>query len=188
MNLQDLQNLAATDALNAGISPQMFIAQISQESSWNPNAYNASSGATGLGQFIPSTAQMFNIDPTNPTQSLAAAANYDAQLIGQNGGNVVAALQQYGTLPANLGNLTSGQSNLLNIAQGLTGGADSGLLGNPSWNAGNQGAGLGAWITELGTRIALIALGGLLIVGGIFLLGMENERGKGGTSLIPIPV
>ena len=53
------------------------------ESSCNPNAYNESSKAAGLMQFIPSTAAHFGIDPYDPEQAIDAAARYLAWLYGQ---------------------------------------------------------------------------------------------------------
>lgn len=103
-----------------GVPTNLFLWQIGQESSWDPNAHNSTPGstATGLGQFINSTAQSFGIDPTNPYQSLQAAAQYDAQLYNQTG-SWPAAMQAYGT--------TSGGTQ---IPSGLTTTTDT---SNQSW-------------------------------------------------------
>lgn len=62
-------------AIEYGIDPDIFVAQINQESGFDPNARNPS-GATGIAQLMP---QYYpNIDPTNPIQSLRAAASTDA--------------------------------------------------------------------------------------------------------------
>ncbi len=82
---QSLQDTAIQAASAYGVPTNLFLAQIGAESGWNPAAVNKSSGATGLGQFIPSTAKAFGIDPTDPNQSLYAAAQYDAQLFAQTG-------------------------------------------------------------------------------------------------------
>lgn len=90
-----------------GVPQNLFLWQIGQESGWDPTAKNPGSTATGLGQFIRSTAKAFGIDPTNPYQSLDAAAKYDAQLYNQTG-NWNSAMQAYGTatggvtVPSNL--------------------------------------------------------------------------------------
>ena len=64
------------------------------ESSYNPNAYNPS-GATGIAQFMPSTAAQYGVNPANPVSSIYGQAQYDANLLAQNGGNMSAALEQY---------------------------------------------------------------------------------------------
>ncbi len=98
MSTADLQAYAAQAAQANGVPVNMFLWQIGQESGWNPNATNSTSTATGLGQFVQGTAAQFGINPTNPYQSLDAAAKYDAQLYQQNGGDWAGALRQYGTL------------------------------------------------------------------------------------------
>ncbi|HEY7416499.1 MAG TPA: transglycosylase SLT domain-containing protein [Ktedonobacteraceae bacterium] len=73
-------SLAAQDAQQAGIPVRLFVAQINQESGFNPNAVSPA-GAEGIAQFMPDTAQGLGIDPWNPQQALQAAAhlmaNYD---------------------------------------------------------------------------------------------------------------
>ena len=85
----------ALDAANTyGIPQNLFIAQISQESSWNPNARNGN--ATGIAQIMPATAADLGVDPTNPVASLYAAAKYDKQLYSQYG-SWQQAMSAYGT-------------------------------------------------------------------------------------------
>lgn len=91
----DLQAAAAAAATANGVPVPLFLWQIGQESSWNPNAVNGN--AVGLGQFMPATAQQFGINPLDPTSSLNAAAQYDAQLFQQTG-SWQGALTSYGTL------------------------------------------------------------------------------------------
>ncbi|ASS66206.1 lytic transglycosylase domain-containing protein [Paenibacillus sp. RUD330] len=81
-----------------------------QESGFNPNAKNSKSGAAGMMQFMPGTAQGYGIDPYNPAQAIDAAgkmvsgllAKYDGDmskaLAGYNwgGGNVDKAVKKYG--------------------------------------------------------------------------------------------
>lgn len=93
-----LRELARQDAIAAGIDPATFIQQIQAESGFNPNARN-SSGASGIAQFIPSTAAEFGIDPLDPVAALQAAAQYDAQLMARTGSLV-------GTLTAYSGGCT----------------------------------------------------------------------------------
>jgi len=96
----DYQAYAVQAAQANGVPVNMFLWQIGKESGWDPTIVNGTPGstATGLGQFIQGTASQFGIDPTNPYQSLDAAAKYDAQLYSQNNNNWQAALTQYGTL------------------------------------------------------------------------------------------
>ena len=94
---QELKAYAVASAQKYGVPVDMFLWQIGQESGWNPNAKNPKSTATGLGQFIKGTAEYFNIDPTDPYQSLDAAAKYDAMLYAQTG-SWEKALTSYGTL------------------------------------------------------------------------------------------
>lgn len=69
---------------------------IQVESGGNPNAVNAQSGATGLGQFMPATAASLGIDPTDPAQARAGIEQYMGQLLQQTGGNLDKALARYG--------------------------------------------------------------------------------------------
>jgi len=94
---QELQAYAAAAAQKHGVPVEMFLWQIGQESGWDVNAKNPKSTATGLGQFIKGTAEWFGIDPTDPYQSLDAAAKYDAMLYQQTG-SWEKALTAYGTL------------------------------------------------------------------------------------------
>jgi hypothetical protein len=78
-SISQLQATATADAEQYGIPPQLFLDRINAESGWNPNAYNAS-GATGLGQVLPSTAADpgYGIapltDPTDPNANLSFSA------------------------------------------------------------------------------------------------------------------
>jgi soluble lytic murein transglycosylase-like protein len=103
-----LQNAAAA----FGIPAPLFTAQAQQESSLNPNAYNAKSGATGLLQLEPATAAQYGVTGSallDPAANATAGANYLSDLFNQFGdwatalaaydwgpGNVAAAQQKYG--------------------------------------------------------------------------------------------
>lgn len=93
-SLSDLENYAAQLDTQFGLPTGFLEAQTNAESSWNPNAQNGN--ATGLDQFMPATADQFQIDPTNPYESLTGAAEYDSQLYGQSG-SWEQVLQSYGT-------------------------------------------------------------------------------------------
>ena len=71
-----LQSEAYNDAVSEGINPRYFVNQIQQESGFNPGAYNATSQASGIAQFIPSTARSWGVDPWDPHSSLKGAARY----------------------------------------------------------------------------------------------------------------
>jgi hypothetical protein len=82
------------DARAASISPRSFVAQIRQESGFNPNAVS-SAGAIGIAQFMPATAEGLGIDPYDPHASLRAAASYMAQKDAYYQGNDALALAAY---------------------------------------------------------------------------------------------
>lgn len=74
--------LVQSSAQNNGVPVALMAAEITKESGWNPNAYNANSGATGIAQFEPPTAADLGIDPTDPNQAIPAMAQYLASLNG----------------------------------------------------------------------------------------------------------
>lgn len=76
---QELQAAAVEAAKRHGITPAFYLAQIEQESGWNPKA-KSSAGALGLAQFMPDTAKAFNLNPLDPIASLDAGAKYMAKL------------------------------------------------------------------------------------------------------------
>lgn len=79
-----LKQIATEAARRHGINPVFYLAQIEQESGWNPNA-KSSAGARGLAQFMPDTAKSFNLNPLDPVASLDAGAKYMAKLTKQFG-------------------------------------------------------------------------------------------------------
>lgn len=103
----DLRQTAAQIAGQYGIPVDLFLAQINQESGWNPAAVS-SAGAIGLGQLMPGTAQELGVDPRDPVQNLTGAARYLSQqykkfgdwrtaLAAYNAGP--GAVQKYGGIP-----------------------------------------------------------------------------------------
>lgn len=149
-SISDLQSYASDAATNAGIDPNVFLWQIGQESSWNPNAQNGN--AVGLGQFMPGTANMFGINPRDPYQSLDAAAQYDSQLLNKCGGDYTCALTKYGTL-ANV------PSSVMNSFQNVLSGAV---------NPATQTAGVKATSDSFIAKIAYLLLGVVIIAGAIW--------------------
>jgi soluble lytic murein transglycosylase-like protein len=105
----DYVSLARQDATAVGISPDLFVKQIYQESGFNPQA-QSSVGAEGIAQFMPATAAGLGIDPWNPVQALQGAAklmasyvskygSYDKALAAYNAGpgQLVSAVERCGT-------------------------------------------------------------------------------------------
>jgi hypothetical protein len=93
-----LQDYAQAAAQRAGIDPNVFTAQIQQESGFNPAA-KSPAGAIGIAQFMPATAAGVNLDPTDPYASLDAAAKMDAQKLQDYGGDWGKTLASYNAGP-----------------------------------------------------------------------------------------
>ena len=87
-----LQNYARQAAAKAGISPELFAAQIQQESGFNPNA-GSGAGARGVAQIVPQYHP--GVDTSDPYASLDYAANLDRKLLDQYGGDWQKALIAY---------------------------------------------------------------------------------------------
>jgi soluble lytic murein transglycosylase-like protein len=80
-----LQQMAAKAAQRYGIEPQLFMALINQESSFNPMA-RSTKGALGLSQLMPQTASELGVtNRTDPEQSLDGGAKYFSQLLDRFG-------------------------------------------------------------------------------------------------------
>jgi len=184
----DLQAFAAQMAASYGIPTDLFLAQINQESSWNPNAKNGN--AVGIAQFMPGTANQYGVDPTDPYGSLQAAAKYDADLYQQYG-SWQTVMQKYGTTAggngASVSALASQYDNTQRTLIGSGAGVDVYALGSAGSGGSNpnvmtndntvlpdtgtsNSASAGLVNSDIGTSIKN-ALGGLpLIILGIILL------------------
>jgi soluble lytic murein transglycosylase-like protein len=90
----DYVDMARQAALSAGISPDLFVRQIQQESGFNPSA-GSPAGAEGIAQFMPGTAASMGINPYDPAQALPGAARLMASLSAQFGGDYAKALAAY---------------------------------------------------------------------------------------------
>ncbi len=75
-------SVAREDAQKYQIDILAFEWQIWQESKFDPNAISPDN-AIGIAQFEPDTAASLGIDPTNPQQSLDAAAHLDSERLSQ---------------------------------------------------------------------------------------------------------
>lgn len=70
----DYRKLARQDAIDNGISADLFERQINEESAFSPAAISPA-GAIGIAQIMPDTAAGWGIDARNPVASLSAAAS-----------------------------------------------------------------------------------------------------------------
>lgn len=83
--MADYRKYAEQKARQYSLPVPVFLAQIGQESGWNPNA-RSSAGAQGIAQFIPSTAKAYGLtNPFDPLASIDAAARYDSDLLKRYG-------------------------------------------------------------------------------------------------------
>ena len=175
MSVADLESFADQIAANFGLNPDVFRAQLQQESGFNPNAVNGN--AVGIAQFMPATAAQYGLaDPTDPYASIAAAGNYDATLLAQNGGDYMQMLQSYGTLTGNAGpgssiwqkfsDLVSGNSSTTASASGTT---------NQTMTQATVGNSyVSNFIAKYGTNAMVIAIGILFVAAGVFGMTRGN--------------
>ena len=103
----DYRQMAAEAARRYNIPVDLFLAQINQESRFNPRAVSPA-GAIGLGQIMPGTAKELGVDPTDPMQNLEGSARYLSQQYNKFGdwGTALAAynagpgaVSKYGGIP-----------------------------------------------------------------------------------------
>ena len=76
--MADYRQMATDAARRYGIPVDLFLAQINQESRFNPQAVSPA-GAIGLGQIMPGTAKELGVDPRDPAQNLEGSARYLSQ-------------------------------------------------------------------------------------------------------------
>jgi soluble lytic murein transglycosylase-like protein len=107
----DYVGTARQAAAAAGISPDLFVRQIQQESGFNPGAVSPS-GAVGIAQFMPGTAASMGVNPYDPTSALYGGARLMANLSTQFGGNYAKALAAYNGGPGTvIGAVNAGGGN-----------------------------------------------------------------------------
>ncbi len=70
-----LKATAADIAVREGVPPELFLALVHAESSFNPKAISRV-GAIGLTQLMPATAQELGVNPHDPVQNLVGGARY----------------------------------------------------------------------------------------------------------------
>jgi soluble lytic murein transglycosylase-like protein len=104
-NTNALKNLARRKAQKYGLDPDIFVAQINQESGFSPDVVygrrSSSAGAQGIAQIMPDTAKGWGVNPLKPKQALDAAARNMASYVKQFG-SYDAALRAYNAGPGNV--------------------------------------------------------------------------------------
>lgn len=155
-----------------GLPSGLMSSVIQNESGWNSDAVNSQSGATGIMQFLPSTAanpgygvQPFN--PSDPYASMSAAAQYISALQA-NTGSLGAALNQY----------SGGASYASKLASQYGGSGGASTAGTASSGTGtvapaSTGTTGGGWMATIGhyTAEILIGLVAIVVIGlGVFYL------------------
>jgi hypothetical protein len=182
-----LQDYGAQQASAYGVPVNLFNAVINAESGWDPNSYNTSSGATGIAQFLPSTAAnagygIAPFDPTNSQSSLSAAAQYLSALYNSTG-------SWTGALNAYSGNSQGGQpypgnSGVADALSSLDSSAPTTAGGSPTASAGGTAAsqepavlsGVSSWLGTYAKRGALILISVLLLLGAIYLFASRTQE------------
>lgn len=106
----DLRAYARAVAARNGIDPETFVAQIQQESGFNPTA-RSGAGAQGIAQFMPATAASYGVDVNDPYSSLDGAARHMADNLKRNAGDYRLALAAY----------NAGQGNVDRYGEGVFG-------------------------------------------------------------------
>jgi hypothetical protein len=96
----DLHRQARDAAARHNVDPPTFERQIQQESGFDPHAYNAGSGASGIAQLIPRFHP--GVDPWDAVASLEYAAAWVGQLLVSYGGSYARALAAYNWGPGNV--------------------------------------------------------------------------------------
>lgn len=86
--------MARADAVEYGISPDLYQQQIQQESHFDPNAVSWV-GAIGIAQFMPATAASLGFDPHNPVAALEGGARLMSSLSNSFDGDYAKALAAY---------------------------------------------------------------------------------------------
>lgn len=159
------QDYATSVAQTYGIPSRLFLWQLNQESSWNPNAVNGL--ATGIAQFMPQTAKQYGVTDTfNPYDSILGAGQYMSDLFKQTG-SWAAALEKYGTIGS------SSPENVLQGAQAAISASDN--ISSYSTNTQQTSQTSGPFsIFDRIPGFIVILLGVVLLGGAIYLYGNES--------------
>lgn len=104
-------------AVEAGIDPRLLAAMVWQESGFDPDAVSRS-GAIGLTQLMPATAEGLGVDPHDPVQNLEGGARYLAWTI-EEFGSLELGLAAYNAGPGAVrrANGTTGATGIPNVPE-----------------------------------------------------------------------
>lgn len=136
--MTDLRKVARDAARRHGVPESVFVAQIQQESGFQPHI-GSPAGAQGIAQIMPGTARAWGVDPNDPVAALDAAAKNMGRYIRKYG--VEGALRAYnageGAIKASHG---YGETN--NYVKTILGHAGPGASRAPAPRRGSPGGGL----------------------------------------------
>ncbi|MCU1398243.1 MAG: hypothetical protein JWN62_1352 [Acidimicrobiales bacterium] len=85
-------------ATKYGLDPAFLAAVFWTESSYTPNVVSPT-GAIGLGQLMPETAEWLKVDPWDPTQNVDGSAKFYRYLLDKNHGDLTLAIASYAAGP-----------------------------------------------------------------------------------------
>lgn len=119
-----------------GVPYEAIYGILNQESGFNPNAKNSKSSATGIGQFINSTAKSFNLDPRDPKASIYATAQYLRDNLDYHKGDMNLAIASHYTGPG-AANSPEGFKYADEVSRKMPGGS------NINWGAAIPGRSIG---------------------------------------------
>jgi soluble lytic murein transglycosylase-like protein len=85
-----------------GVDPEIFVRLVRQESGFNYNATNPKSGARGMTQFMPGTANGLGVDLNDPWDQLDKGALYLKQMLDMFKGDYRLALAAFNAGPGNV--------------------------------------------------------------------------------------
>ncbi len=126
-NPQDVEGLVRFHAKKNGVDPDLAANLARTESSFNPAAKNADTGASGVMQLMPKTAEGLGVkNIMDANENADAGTRYLKQLIDKNKGDTRAALAEYG------GFKTKDPSDYVNKVMGVSSSGNQGKLFDPS--------------------------------------------------------
>ena len=109
---------------------------LKRESDFDPKAKNPNSSATGIGQFINSTAKQYGIDPRDPKASIYATANYLRDNLDAHKGDLNLAIASHYTGPG-AANSPEGFKYANEVSKLMPGN------GNVNWGTATPGSSIG---------------------------------------------